>query len=339
MHPVVKSFRENFVEGRLVITLTTFFVIGMRAFLYLKGGLPEIDITGDNFLWNPIAHFFDNPLVSFFASTISVIIISWLFFKINNRYSIVRSRSNLPFTLPLFFLSLHPYFLSMSGNYIAIIFIIFSFIPLLDSYQKPDSYLYSFRSSILIAVASLFQIYALVLIPLWWRGERSMRGPQLHSLLSSLFGAFLVYITLFSFYFVLNDIDGFLNPISYFIKFSIPDIPKYTIFEWLAIVFIAIFIILNIILSIKEYLRDRVVTLNLMQFVVYLIVIMLLLQIVYWKESLFFIIFSVILFSFLCSYLFAKTTSRNDIYLAYSMMFLLMLFYLSHYFPQTFLID
>lgn len=338
MHPVVKSFRENFVEGRFVILLNTLLVIGMRILLYKNCGLPEIYNTDDNYLWKPVAHLFEDPLISLSASTISVIIISWILFSINNRYSLIRSRSNLPYTVPLFLLSLHPYLLVMTGNYIAIIIILIALTPLLESYQKPDSYLYSFRSSILIAVSSLFQIYALILIPLWWRGEKSMRGPQLNSFLASLFGALLVYVTMFSFYFVSDNIADFLQPMHYFIAFSIPDIPDYSIFEWVAIFIVAVIFIINIILSAKEYVRDKVLTLSLMRFIVYMVVVLLLLQILFWKETLFYLILSVTLLSFLSSYLYSKTTSKTDIYIAYSLLFLLILFYLSQYFPQTFLI-
>lgn len=338
MHPVVKSFRENFVEGRFVILLNTLLVIGMRILLYKNCGLPEIYNTNDNYLWKPVAHLFEDPLISLSASTISVIIISWILFSINNRYSLIRSRSNLPYTVPLFLLSLHPYLLVMTGNYIAIIIILIALTPLLESYQKPDSYLYSFRSSILIAVSSLFQIYALILIPLWWRGEKSMRGPQLNSFLASLFGVLLVYVTMFSFYFVSDNIADFLQPMHYFIAFSIPDIPDYSIFEWVAIFIVAVIFIINIILSAKEYVRDKVLTLSLMRFIVYMVVVLLLLQILFWKETLFYIILAVALLSFLSSYLYSKTTSKTNIYLAYSMLFLLILFYLSQYFPQTFLI-
>jgi len=338
MHPVVKSFRENFVEGRFVILLNTLLVIGMRILLYKNCGLPEIYNTDDNYLWKPVAHLFEDPLISLSASTISVIIISWILFSINNRYSLIRSRSNLPYTVPLFLLSLHPYLLVMTGNYIAIIIILIALTPLLESYQKPDSYLYSFRSSILIAVSSLFQIYALILIPLWWRGEKSMRGPQLNSFLASLFGVLLVYVTMFSFYFVSDNIADFLQPMHYIIAFSIPDIPDYSIFEWVAIFIVAVIFIINIILSAKEYVRDKVLTLSLMRFIVYMVVVLLLLQILFWKETLFYLILSVTLLSFLSSYLYSKTTSKTDIYIAYSLLFLLILFYLSQYFPQTFLI-
>lgn len=338
MHPVVRSFREKFVEGRFIILISTIFIIGMRVILYLKEGLPEIKNISDNFLWSPVNYLFENSLVSFSASTLSVFIISWILFIINNRFSLIRSRSNLPYVTPLLFLSLHPYFLVMTGNYIAIIFILFAFIPLLESYQKPDSYLYSFRSSILIAVASLFQIYALVLIPLWWRGERTMRGPQLRSFLASLFGVILVYISLFSVYLVLDHIYAFLHPIRYFIAFSIPDIPDYSIFEWVVFIFIVLFFIINMIISIKEFARDKVLTLNLMQFINYLIVFLLIVQIVFWEVTLFYLTLSIALISFLCSYFYSKTTSKSHIYLAYTMLFLMILFYLLQYFPEAILI-
>jgi hypothetical protein len=52
MHPVVKSFRNNFVEGRFAIVLTTLFVIVMRVVLFYKKGLPEISVADDNYLWD-----------------------------------------------------------------------------------------------------------------------------------------------------------------------------------------------------------------------------------------------------------------------------------------------
>jgi hypothetical protein len=106
----------------------------------------------------------------------------------------------------------------------------------------------------------------------------------------------------------------------------------------LSVVFIAVFFIINIIFSAKEYARDKVITLNLMQFMIYLIIILLLLQIVYWKETLFFMLLSVSMLSLICSYFYSRTTSKTHIYIAYSMILILLLFYLSHIFPDTFLI-
>lgn len=334
MHIVVRSFRATFVEGRFVPLLAALGMIGMRAALFYAEGLPQTSYHGDNYLWGPIAHLFAHPSVSLLASTLSVFLIAWILSLLSSRFNLLRSRSSLPFTVPLFLLSLHPYFLVMSGDYISIVFALLAFFPLLESYQKPDSYLCSFRSAVLIAVASLFQIYALVLLPLWWSGERSMRNLQFRSFISSMFGLFLVYLTLFSVYWFLDDIPGFIRPFLRFASFSVPEIPLFSILEWGGVVFTGLFFISNMIFSIRTYTRDKALTLSLMRFVVFLIVFLLLLQVVYWKETFFFLLLSISLISYLNAYFYSKTSSKSHIYLAYVMLSLMLLLYVSHLLPS-----
>ena len=330
MHYVVKTFRSNIVEGRFTSLIVSVVVIGMRIMMFVNDGLPDLSIKSDNFLWQYISQFFSKPEISLAASTLSVFIIAWLISSLNNRFGLLRSRSNLPFIFPIFFLSLHPYFLLMTGEYIAIIFILLSFFPLLESYQKPDSYLYSFRSSVLIATASLFQIFAIILIPLLWRGERSMRGPQIRSLLSSLFGVVLVYVSVFSYYFIFDDTISFIQPFNIFINISINEIPRFTIFEWVIGAFILMVFVLNMIFSVNTYGRDKVLTLNFMQFIVFLQIFLLLLQVVYWGISLFFLTLSITLISYLSAYFYTKNNSRNHLYLVYFMILIMIVIYLSH---------
>lgn len=334
MHSVVRSFRAAFVEGRFVPLLAAFGMIGMRAALFYTQGLPRIASPGDNYAWEPIAHLFARPQVSLIASTLAVFLIAWILSLLNGRFNLIRSRSNLPFTAPVFLLSLHPYFLVMSGDYIAVIFVLLAFFPLLDSYQKPDPYLCSFRASILIAVASLFQIYALFLLPLWWVGERSMRGPQFRSFVSSWFGLFLVYITVVSVYWLIDDIPRFVRPLLQFISLSLPEIPRFSLLEWGGVLFVGLFFISNMIFSIKIYSRDKALTLSLMQFMVFLIVFLLFLQVVYWRETFFFLSLSLTLVSYLNAYFYSITISKNHIYVAYGMLSLMLLLYLSHLLPS-----
>lgn len=334
MYAVVRSFRAAFVEGRFVSPLAVLGMIGMRMLLFYGVGLPRSVPHGANFLWDPMASFFAYPLFSLLASTLSVFLIAWILSLLNSRFNLIRSRSSLPFTAPLFLLSLHPYFLLMSGDYIAIIFVLLAFFPLLDSYQKPDLYLTSFRASILLAMASLFQIYALVLLPLWWIGERSMRGPRFRSFVTSLFGFFLVYITLFSVYWVLDDTSRFLQPFLRFISFSIPEIPRFSILEWGGVLFVSFFFISNMIFSIRIYTRDKALTLSLMQFLVFLLVFLLLFQVIYWQQTLFFLLLSLALISYLNAYFYSKTVSRNHIYVGYGMLSLMLLIFFSHLLPS-----
>lgn len=331
MHYVVKTFRANLVEGRFTSLIVSIVVIVMRIMLYANKGLPELSFQNSNYLWQHLSLFFSKPEISFTASTFSVFIIAWINNSLNNRFSLFRTRSNLPFIFPLFFLSLHPYFLVMTSDYIAIIFILLSFFPLLKSYQKPDSYLYSFRSSILIATASLFQIFAIIFIPLIWRGERTMRGPQIRSLLSSLFGVSLVYISVFSIYFILDDTSGFLLPFNSLLNISLPEISSYSIFEWVMALFILMFFVLNMVFSINTYGRDKVLTLNFMRFIVFLLIFILLLQVVYWGKTLFFLVLSITLISYLSAYFYTRNNSRNHIYLVYLMFLIMIMIYFSHH--------
>lgn len=330
MHSAVKTFHANIVEGRFTSIIVSIIVIIMRIMMFLNNGVPELATKSNNYLWNLISFLFTKPEVSFIASTFSVFLIAWLIFSLNNRFSLLRSRSNLPFIFPIFFLSLHPYFLAVTGEYIAIIFILISFFPLLESYQKPDSYLYSFRSSVLIATASLFQIFAIILIPLFWRGERTMRGPQARSLISSLFGAVIVYMSAFSIYFFLDDINSFIEPFYQFINISILDIPRYSIFEWVVATSILMFFILNMIFSVRTYGRDKVLTLNFMQFIVFLLLFLIMLQAVYWEITPFFLTLSITLISYLSAYFYTKNNSRNHIYFVYFMFLVMVVFFLSH---------
>lgn len=334
MQAIVKSFRAIFVEGRIMPILGVICAIGMRYGLFYGSDLPVVDSSNHSHVWGLIAHVFSSPLVSFVASTVSVFLIAWILSFLNSRFNLLRSRSKLPFVVPLFLLSLHPYSLVMTGNYIAIIFVLLAFVPLLESYQQPQAYLSSFRSSILLAVGSLFHIYTLLLFPLWWIGERLLRGTQFRSFLSTCFGIFLVYVSLFSFYWMKDGVVSFLQPFTQFLAISLPDIPSFTILEWSTVLLVLLFFIFIMVFTVKIYNRDKALTLSFMKFVTFLIVMMLIFQVVYWRETLFFLFFSFTLISGLFAYFCSKTTSKSHVFMVYGIWCALTLLYVSHFIPS-----
>ncbi|MCE5178998.1 MAG: hypothetical protein LLF81_07640 [Porphyromonadaceae bacterium] len=332
MHLVVRSFRTYIVDGRFASLIVSLVVIIMRAALFLKGDRFQAAFSDTGYLWPHAAPLFSDPMISATASTISVFLIAFLISAINSRFMLLRTRSSLPFAAPLLLLSLHPWFLVMTADYIALIFILLAFFPFLKSYQTADATLYSFRSAILIGTASLFQIYALALFPLWWLGERSMRGPQPRAFLSSLFGLSLIYVSLFSLFFLKDDLSGFTDPLLSLVSFSLPQLPDYTLMEWGVVVLVGLFFILNMVLSIKTYSRDKVLTLSFMQFIVFLIIFQLSLQFLFWQETLFFLTLSIALISYLNAYFYTRTQSVAHIYLALLIAVIALYFYFSHFF-------
>ena len=331
MHGVVRSFRSSFVEGRFIPLLGSLLFIAARYVMFISVDTSHFLVPTNNYLWNPLAHWMIDPTLMFIASTASVFIVAWLISFLNSRFNLIRTRTNLPFIAALFLFSMHPSFLIMSGDWIAIIFILLAFFPFLESYQRSDSYLYSFRSGVLIGIASLFQVFSLLLMPLWWRGERAMRGGQTRSFVSSLFGLFLIYISLFSVYLLKDNLAGFVQPLLCITNFSLPNIPDFSVAEWFGVLLVGLYFIINISLAAKIYSRDKVLTLTYNRFAVFLIVFLLLLQVLYWEQTHFFLTFSIALIAYLTAYLFTRTQSRGHIFLAYGWGALLMVVYLSFF--------
>lgn len=332
MHKAVRAFKTTIVEARFASLIVSLCVIAMRYGLFVRHGIPERGFPDTGYIWQYIAHWFENPWISLASSTVSVFITAWLLSLINNRFSLIRTRTNLPFIVPLILFSLHPYLLGMSPDYVSVILVLYAFVPLLNSYQKSNTQLFSFRTSVIIGIAALFQVYALFMLPLWWRGEYSMRGGHFKSFLSSVFGVLLVFWSVFTVYFFFDNTDGFVAPFLHFYNVSILQLPLFTPVQWAGIIFVFLLFVLFMIFSIKTYIRDKVITLVTIQFMVFLLVFLLIFEVVYWSSTLFFFLLAMTFLSYLMAYFYTMTANKFHIYGAYLLLGLCVIFYLIHYF-------
>ena len=327
MASIVENFKERIVEGRF--TALTFFIVvlAMRFLLFHFHGVPEWRFPDTGFLWQYVAPVFANPLVSFGVSTFFVFLIALLISGLNSRFLLIRTRTSLPFVVPLFLFSLHPLFLVMTPDFIAILLIIIALYPLLESYQQPDTQLLSFRSAILIGIAGLFQLYALLMLPLWWRGEVSMRGMQPKSFATFVFGVFLVYLSVFSVYFWFDNVSGFVAPFLFFAQLPPVEIPYFSVIEWVGIAFVFVFFAFYMLSGTSLSVRAKLST----NFIVFVVVFSLLFQIVYWRETVFFFLLCIALISYLIAYYHSVSMSKKHVYYAFLMMMLLTGLYTLHF--------
>lgn len=332
MHKSVKFFRSNFVEARFVSLVVSLCVLAMRIGMFLTHRSPISHFADTGFLWQYISPLFANPLVSFVSATTLVFLLAWLMMQINNVFTLIRSRTHLPFVVPLLFFSLHPYFLFLSADLVATAFILLAFFPLLHSYQQPMAQTYSFRAAILLGIASLFQVYVLLLLPLWCRGESSMRGMQFRAFLAFFFGIFIVYVSTFSVFFALDNLQGFIVPFHNIIDISVPQIPVFSVPQWIAVGSGFIFFVLIMFFSIQTYTRDKVLTLTTLQFLVFLLFSLLIFQVLFWSKTVFFLTIGMPLLSFLIAYLYTLTINKIHVYSAYFVLLLAICFYAINYF-------
>lgn len=328
MSSIVRTFKLNFVEARYTIAVVSVLVVAMRLLMFLSLGIPQNPYIDNSFVWKFIEPLFSNDWVVFAASTLSVFIISWQLSELNNRFTLVRSRSNLPFVVPLFLFSLHPYFLKFTADYISVIIVLFAFFHLLNSYQKLQPQLLSLKISVLIALASVFQIYALALLPLFWIGERKMREGTFRSFLASLIGIILVYTTVFTSFFFFDRIDAFVAPFLSFTKISVAEMANLSVYNWAIVSILLLFFIIYMIVADSVKKNTKVISKVTIQLFHFFILYSLALQIIYWNSTLFFFVFAFVILAYLIAYYYSLTVNKWGVYSAYTVLSLLFIFYL-----------
>ena len=335
MNSTVRYFRVNFVEARFGAFLVTIVVLCMRVALFLHNkGLPEYPIHDTGFVWQYIAPFFQTPTFSFVFSTIFVYLIALFISQLNLRFGIIRTRTHLPFSAPLILFSLHPFFLHMSPDFVALFFILLAFFPLLESHQRSYLQKYAYQSGILLAIASIFTIYVLFFIPLWWRGAAMMSRFSIKAVLSSIFGTLLVYWIVFALYVFADNIVGFTKPFYFFALFDIQQLPTLSVPMWGFLVSSSLFVIGFIIADYRYFSRDKVVSQKMFLFITLLIVCSILLQILYRQQSLLWIYLIVMFLAFIMAHFYTFATLKWDIYSFFLIAGLAILMYSMNYFSD-----
>jgi len=330
---VVRNFKYNILEGRFVPFVVSLIVLAMRLGLFLSESQSSLISSHESsLLWEFLAPYFSNPIVSLIASTLLIFIIAWSVSRFNFQFSLIKTRTNLPFVVPIILFSLHPYFLEMSPDLIAITFIFWALSPLLSSYQQHEPQLFAFKSAVLLGIASLFQLYALLLIPLWWRGEFLMRGFKIKSFIASLLGILLIFWCVFGVFMFLDKLQALVTPFTFLINSSLQDFSFFQseINNVISVVVIFLAIYLIPILNIST--RDKVLTQKTLNFLIYIFFISLFFHFFFWKISLFWIMLMLILVSFLTAYYFSINESKVNVYAFYTITIVLFFIYFINYF-------
>lgn len=323
MNSTVKNFKTIIIESRLFSVIAIVIVILMRYLMFNQLGVIEYKSTNANYIWDVIAPLFTDPWTSFILSSVCVFIIAIILSQLNVKYGLIRGRSNLPLVIPLILFSLHPISLSISPDLLATIFILWAMVPLTDSYQNSRPQKYSFQASVLISIAGVFQIYALMFIPLWWIGQRMMNGLTAKSFFSTLLGAFLVYIFVFSLFVFGDNIGGFLLPFYCYDNIDFGSYWFFTVPQWGFIVLLLVLIISHIVIDFKHFFRDKVLSQKFITFSVVLIIFSIILQITYIGQSLLWLFIIISLLSLVISHYYSTTTDKWGVYFYFIMLVLL----------------
>ncbi|HMM16882.1 MAG TPA: hypothetical protein PKC47_05060, partial [Petrimonas sp.] len=261
------------------------------------------------------------------ASTLCIFIISYLLSELNVRYGVIRMRTAMPFYVPLILFSVHPFFLRMTPDFPGLIFVLWSLFPLLASYQYHHSHRFAYQFSALIAIAGIFQIHALLIVPLWLIGLSAMGRINFRSFIASIFGIILVFWIVFVFYVFGDNITGFIDPFKGLTDiYDFTQTPTFSVPQWGFIGTMLLFLFFIITADIKQITRERSFTKKVLIFSISVILLSLLLQILYLTHTFIWIYIIIAFLSIIAAHFYADTTFRLEI-LSYFFALLLLAFY------------
>lgn len=324
-----RNFNTYFIESRFISVAVAIVVVLMRFLMFTKRGLDESPINDSNFVWNSIEPLLQSfPTLSFAASTLSIFFVAFLISEINNRFGIIRMRTSMPFYIPLIVFSLHPQFLRFTPDFPALILVLLSVFPLLGTYQTHKTNRPIFQFSALLAMASLFQIYAILLIPVWIIALKALSEINFRSLLASIFGISVVYWVAFAFYVFADNIPGFVAPIYNLIEiYDFTQIPNFSVPQWGFISTFVFIVLYFIIVDNRQIVRERSFTKKALYLSMSIIIVSLLLHVLFLSHTIFWIYVAIAFLTIIIAHFYTNVTSYQVIY-SFTVFMMFMIFYM-----------
>jgi hypothetical protein len=206
-------YKNQIAEGRGMLIFSIIFAILLR--ILFATSFDEVatgmDASG-GYLWQLLRTFSGNSLFSLIGSSIIVGAMAMSVVHINTDFALIRRRTLLPPAVIILLFSCHPSLIWISPAYVGVLFILLVISVLFSSYNDSDKSLPAFKIAFIISLGSLFTPVLLIYIPLMWLALIIMRCFDVKSLLTSLFGFFIIYFPAFSFYLFTDNINEFLAP-------------------------------------------------------------------------------------------------------------------------------
>ncbi len=335
MSTIKKIFKSYIVEARFTPLIASILVIFFRFLLFSYKGIPNSFAPETGFVWSYLVPYFENDWVSFISSTLCVFLIAGFISQLNLHFGLIRTRTALPFVFPLILFSIHPIFLMMSSYYISTIFVLWAFFPLLETHQRSNCQNFVFQGTILLALASVFEIYSLVFVLIWWIGYSRMGVFNFKMLLASLWGLVLVYWIVFAFFVFGDNLQGFITPFLYFAQFDFHTIPEFTLPQWGFIGTSLIFLLAFLIMDFKYIRHEKVITQKTISFIFAVIGLSLVFFAVYGEQSLLWIYVVLAFQSLILSHLYSITTSNREIYSFFVLLLILIYYFFVNCFTDS----
>ena len=257
---IIRTYRRNVVENKNLVLVSIFLSLLIRFFLfYFLSDLQPSSSEG-SFLWQYIStQFLSNKILSFALSyTFSLAIMSYAAY-LNSKYNLIRTRTYLVYVCVIVVFSSHPAFVYMNSGYVTLFLFLICLDTLFGAYQDVSPVRKSYAVGFILAISSLFSIYMLAYLLLFWIGFKMMRSFNFKSFMTSILGVCTIYWLFFCFYLWRSDLSDFIDfftQIKLNLEYSVPSLDK-LIFYGFNILLFLIVVLSHQINSFQDKIRIR----------------------------------------------------------------------------------
>lgn len=211
MATIPKFYKKNIAEGNGILIFAIIFAILIRCLYFLNFETVEVG-SANGYLWEFLSPLFGNRFTSSVCSGILTIGLAIIAAYINTKHVLIRQKTVLLPAIIILLFSCNPIFLYMSAEYISTLICLLITSILFTFYNSGFKQTAAFKTSFILTLSSFFTINSLIFFPLLWILLVMMRCMSFKAFLASLLGIFILYIPVFSYYLLINDLDKFLNP-------------------------------------------------------------------------------------------------------------------------------
>lgn len=255
-----RFYKRHIAEGRDILIFVVIFAVIIRI-IYFAVGFISYDQTDDNsYIWNRLSPLVSNPILSYLLGFICTIIISWFSGLINTQFVFIRKKTALTSAIPFLLLSSSPLFFTIKSEYFSTLAILLAIYCLFKSYDDKKPQMAAFNIGALIAISSLFNLSAMIYLPIFWIGMSIMNSLNFKGFLSSVLAIIFIYIISFSIPFFTGQPETFLEPFNNLAHSSLANLPisSFDVYDYITLALTGILLLTIAIRSITTQFKDKI---------------------------------------------------------------------------------
>jgi len=188
------------ISNPVTIAVTVCICLGFWALGYSESiGLPIEPGEYATPLWQYICSFLKkHEIATYLGGFILLFFTSIAIHRGSFVLLIINGKTTLPFLFFLLFNSSNPDTYPIQASSIALLFLLGTLYELFRSYQHPVNVGRIYNATMYIAIGSLFWVYLLWFIPLFWYGLYKFRLINIRNFFASVLGIFTTYLFIFA---------------------------------------------------------------------------------------------------------------------------------------------